>query len=50
MHARFLTLFIEWLGFYFDGMTAVISIILYKAQNGREGGVQLYPPMYTVLC
>ena len=32
MYARFLTLFIEWLGFYFDGMTAVIGIILYQAQ------------------
>ena len=37
MHARFLTLFIEWLGFYCDGMTGVIRIILYQAQNGRGG-------------
>lgn len=50
MHARFLTLFIEWLGFYCDGMTGVIRIILYQAQNGRGGGVQLYPPMHMVLC
>lgn len=50
MHARFVTLFIELLGFYFDGMTAVISIILYQAQNGRGVGGRVGASSCTLQC